>query len=774
MAEASSPGPDGVRAGSDSGVELALTTVDGGYTSGLESLACGGGTSCESSLQSFSGDLTLHNLELGKASPSSSLSPSLPSPGCQSLSLSLSAPKLMTSSLKLPSKRSESKTSSCKSLNTRRSEPRSLSQSRMPTLDDGRWPSVNSRAAKKSAGAPSNTERRSQARQERVHTTQQQQQQQQQQSTLDKYATLPRKARHVKVTAPVESGPRSLIGLSTVSREPSLNRAASLRRQRNAPNHSASSGYRSDAEDVSGSSVRSKSLTRCLPSYPGRRKRPTTLKDVGAQTVRTDPRSPEDMEAQLLELTAEHDKLSREVDISIKSLLKEKEARQKLQDDVETANKRMLQMLGRDATAASQTNLLAEIETRLTATAEVAAKNHKELSKAQKAHRTLTEEVEKAKEAASMSNQQYLDLQEESNELIDFLTAEKTTLAESLKEAEDKIVNLIAQIETKDKDIERQKDECRHLVKLSEQRRQEIQALQAKLQSTERLLVSQGGTTTAASVALDELCSRLESLLPFSELKEQHSHSPSPAIEANSSSDDKDKQRPLVGSESLQDLTKAIISCQSSLEPSAEPEEPTAHSPTLTDQASELDKLVSKVSFAFQNIIKQREQSAKEANDLKLKLESEKKALIEANLQLEEKQHKMQQLEAAQRLAHKTSTDEISTLKAILNEKENQISLKSCKENSNLLANWKVAAEELNRQYLVIDKALDVLHKEQDFVNKNPELAKLQAELEETNFRCVTLPALVPEELVTNGGSKRHDAKISPSVHVPETVNGTA
>lgn len=38
-----------------------------------------------------------------------------------------------------------------------------------------------------------------------------------------------------------------------------------------------------------------------------------------------------------------------------------------------------------------------------------------------------------------MSQQHFLDLQEESNELIDFLTAEKTTLAESLKEAEDKV-----------------------------------------------------------------------------------------------------------------------------------------------------------------------------------------------------------------------------------------------------------------------------------------------------------------------------------------------
>jgi len=54
------------------------------------------------------------------------------------------------------------------------------------------------------------------------------------------------------------------------------------------------------------------------------------------------------MEIELLNLTAEHDKLSREVDISIKSLLKEKEARQKLQDDVQVANKKMLRMLATD------------------------------------------------------------------------------------------------------------------------------------------------------------------------------------------------------------------------------------------------------------------------------------------------------------------------------------------------------------------------------------------------------------------------------------------
>jgi len=50
-------------------------------------------------------------------------------------------------------------------------------------------------------------------------------------------------------------------------------------------------------------------------------------------------------------------------------------------------------------------------------------------------------------------------------------------------------------------------------------------------------------------------------------------------------------------------------------------------------------------------------------------------------------------------------------LKTLLSEKESkmsQMSMKSSDGNNHLLSNWKIAAEELNRQYLAIDKALDV------------------------------------------------------------------
>jgi len=76
--------------------------------------------------------------------------------------------------------------------------------------------------------------------------------------------------------------------------------------------------------------------------------------------------------------------------------------------------------------------------------------------------------------------------------------------------------------------------------------------------------------------------------------------------------DSSSEQRPLVGSESLQDLTQAIISSRSSA-----PEDQGEDNHSLTDQASQLDKLVSKVMLTFQTIIKQQQLSAIQATKIK-------------------------------------------------------------------------------------------------------------------------------------------------------------
>lgn len=61
--------------------------------------------------------------------------------------------------------------------------------------------------------------------------------------------------------------------------------------------------------------------------------------------------------------------------------------------------------------------------------------------------------------------------EKESTELQDFLQDEKTAIVEALKEAETEIEQHRALLKAREQDVERLQDECRHLVRISEQRR---------------------------------------------------------------------------------------------------------------------------------------------------------------------------------------------------------------------------------------------------------------------------------------------------------------
>lgn len=61
--------------------------------------------------------------------------------------------------------------------------------------------------------------------------------------------------------------------------------------------------------------------------------------------------------------------------------------------------------------------------------------------------------------------------EKETNELQDFLQDEKTAIVEALKDAETEIEQYQVKLEQKDTNIERLQDECRHLVRICEQRR---------------------------------------------------------------------------------------------------------------------------------------------------------------------------------------------------------------------------------------------------------------------------------------------------------------
>ncbi|XP_031622920.1 uncharacterized protein LOC116340515 [Contarinia nasturtii] len=93
--------------------------------------------------------------------------------------------------------------------------------------------------------------------------------------------------------------------------------------------------------------------------------------------------------------------------------------------------------------------------------------------------------------------------EKETTELQDFLQVEKEALFEELKQ--------------KDLEVERLQEECRHLVRISEQRRQEYLGLQSKyraLESKNKIsIVHQSHTVSGATLALSDLGSRLNDLV---------------------------------------------------------------------------------------------------------------------------------------------------------------------------------------------------------------------------------------------------------------------
>ncbi|XP_037045852.1 uncharacterized protein PFB0145c-like isoform X2 [Bradysia coprophila] len=126
-----------------------------------------------------------------------------------------------------------------------------------------------------------------------------------------------------------------------------------------------------------------------------------------------------------------------------------------------------------------------------------------EMHKSVRVHQTLLEEKECA--------------EKESNELQDFLHDEKAALVDALKEAEIEVERLKQSYAHKDVDIERLQEECRHLVRISEQRRQEYLGMQTKYNALEQrskdLVIQQSSAVSGATLALAGLGSRLDSLV---------------------------------------------------------------------------------------------------------------------------------------------------------------------------------------------------------------------------------------------------------------------
>ncbi|XP_046989176.1 AF4/FMR2 family member lilli [Schistocerca americana] len=672
---------------------------------------------------------------------------------------------------------------------------------------------------------------------------------------LATYATLPRRSRRRTQSPPAKipstaSGRAQLVRSLSASRESSaggssLVRAASLRRPQS---HTSSTPSRS------------------LPPYP--RPRVTrrvfsapsgvTTVDAAAQTDSL-PNAEEvrHLEAHIRLLTEGQAMQQAESERLTKLLQHEQSLRASHEEELTRTLNRVQALLGTERIDVDEgSDSLQELEMRVQTSDHIVLRQQREISELQALCTTLQRDLDKSLAAQKMLLQQQQDQEAESMELQEFLQAEKSTLAEALREAENEISRLSA-------GLQQSQEECKHLVRISEQRRQENMALQARLGGlgarSEELLVQQGAAVSGAAVQLLGLGSRLEALIDqlvatynisekdledvifhneaYSksessvEASPEHSRGKTPpqpptsnapqatngelpSIQPQSSfvaavigaiksatgggiakrlsvcsepGTDTDMENTvqdsvqkhnqhsseangrLVNSPSLQDLSQAILERQQSEGDSSGPNNrlPSAPALALVDQIVEADNLLTRLLKVLRIVQLDKDSGYTDTSD--------RSALLERLRHQEELTRNWETTSEQLRVELQRAHEDLAVCTRQL-EKAQQLQQESWQEKQQLLRQWLTSAasreipdlkpesltglamQEVRRQYEVIDGALETLQGIQGVVMQCPSLAKLQQELEETNFHCLTTLPLVGADVNANAavlGSNR-------------------
>lgn len=400
------------------------------------------------------------------------------------------------------------------------------------TADDGRWPSSVTRANQvnlpKNRPSPvSNVEKRlphvMTSSFSHVETSS---------NALDKYATLPRRRRRSAENLP--SLTREQREVRNLSREPSLNRTASLRQKHNTANASSSNNSSFNLQNL-----------KSIPPYPKNRTTKTriyheisvqtsltsadvdnalagsppvdvlTRVEVANQGVQVDRRMEEveRLEARLKEMQAELTRLQS----SQQELKETKENLIKQQAANSNINERLSKLIRKNDPSTTDGDVVTAIEKQVYSSNDLINRQQAEIVSLHALCSTLNEDLDKSYAAQKMLLQQQQEGEVEALEMQDFLQAEKSTLAEALQDTETELNEQTALIKQKDGDLSRLQDECSHLVRISEQRRQEALSMAARLKTVEtrskEALLQQGAAVSSAAVALSGLGTRLETLV---------------------------------------------------------------------------------------------------------------------------------------------------------------------------------------------------------------------------------------------------------------------
>uniref|UniRef100_A0A182XA35 Cornetto n=1 Tax=Anopheles quadriannulatus TaxID=34691 RepID=A0A182XA35_ANOQN len=204
-------------------------------------------------------------------------------------------------------------------------------------------------------------------------------------------------------------------------------------------------------------------------------------------------------------------------------LLVEREEKLAAQRELQNNTDRVLGMLESmqaipaDSGDGGECDSLLMLESQLQLSGNVLEKKQEEIVRLQTICRALQMDMERSLKNQEELLRQKTELEEESSEMQDFLQVEKQSCMDALKEAEQEVSMLRQSLLMKEGNIERQQEECRHLVRIAEQRRQEYLGMQAKYNALESrskdILLQQGAAVSGASVALSGLGSRLDNLV---------------------------------------------------------------------------------------------------------------------------------------------------------------------------------------------------------------------------------------------------------------------
>uniref|UniRef100_A0A182XYL3 Cornetto n=1 Tax=Anopheles stephensi TaxID=30069 RepID=A0A182XYL3_ANOST len=203
-------------------------------------------------------------------------------------------------------------------------------------------------------------------------------------------------------------------------------------------------------------------------------------------------------------------------------LLVEREEKLAAQKELQNNTDRVLGMLESmqaipNSGDSGECDSLLMLESQLQMSGTVLEKKQEEIVRLQTICRALQIDMERSLKNQEELLRQKTELEEESSEMQDFLQVEKQSCMDALKEAEQEVSMLRQSLLLKESSIDRQQEECRHLVRIAEQRRQEYLGMQAKYNALESrskdILLQQGAAVSGASVALSGLGSRLDNLV---------------------------------------------------------------------------------------------------------------------------------------------------------------------------------------------------------------------------------------------------------------------